>query len=193
MTDSPTTLHPEGARRLRPLLAAVVGGLAVVALVASAEDNEATLVPSEGGNVEATGDGASDTEAPAAQRFAVGDTVALGDWEVTVNSVADPWMSPEEFDMAATGRYVEVDVTVVNNSTSAESVSSLVCFELRDADGRSLSQELLLGGGTSPDGEVDPGGRLSGSLYYDVPQGVDGLELRFSCDLFASGSAVIAL
>lgn len=199
MTDSPTTLRPGGARpnrglrHLRPIVAAVVGGLAVVALVASAEDNEATLVPANNGDVEVTEGTDSGSDTPTVQRFAVGDTVALGDWEVTVNSVVDPWSSPEEFDMAPTGRYVEVDVTVTNNSNSAETVSSLLCFELRDTDGRSVSQEFVLGGGTPPDGEVDPGGRLSGNLYFDVPEGVSDLELRFSCDLFARGSAVIAL
>jgi len=198
MTETPTSGQPEGARRTslrRPLLAAAVGALAVVALVASAEDNEATLVPADNGSAEAPRDevGGNGDAAGGVQRFAVGDTVALGDWEVTVNSVVDPWVSPEEFDTPPAGRYLEVDVTVTNNSASPETVSSLLCFEVRDADGRSVSQELLVGGGTSPDGEVDPGGRLTGSLYYDVPEGVDDLELRFSCDLLASGSAVIAL
>ena len=199
MSDPPTPMSSPTARpvpRLRLLLAVIVGVVAVVALAASADDNEATLVEPGNGQQE-SGDSGNGQEgngtSPAADRFAVGDMVELGDWQVTVNSVVDPWVSPEEFDVAATGRYVAVDVTVVNNSDGPETVSSLLCFELRDADGRSANSTFVLGGGSAPDGEIDPGGRLTGTLYYDVPAESTGLELRFQCDLFSRGSAVIAL
>lgn len=192
----------EPRRHLRPVLAAVVGLFAAVALIASAEDNEPSLVESDQGQQETeTGngddnganDGAdSDGDGPT-ERFGVGDTVAIGDWQVRVNSVVDPWVSPEEFDTAASGRYVNVDVTVINSSDRPETVSSLACFTLRDADGRSIPSALVIGGGTAPDGEVDPGGQITGNLYYDVPDVATGLELRFQCDFFSRGSAVIAL
>lgn len=189
----------------RALVAAAVGLVAVVALAASADDNEATLVGPDNGQQEggATGDAVGGTNGDGGDAdnagdsvsgpFAVGDTVALGDWEITVNGVQDPWTSPDGFDSGATGRYVEIDVTVVNNSDRPETVSSLLCFNLRDADGRAASDAFVVGGGTAPDGEVDPGGRISGNLYYDVPVDATGLELRFQCDFLARGSAVFTL
>lgn len=190
MDTIPTPItHPRSARPLtRRVAALAVAAVAVLALAASAGDNEATMVGNDGAEQGQTG--AEEGAAP--QAFSVGDTVALGDWQVTVNSAVDPWVSPNEFDNA-TGRFVEVDVTVVNNSDSPAVVSSLLCFELRDASGRSANSALVVGGQSAPDGEVDPGGVLTGTLYYDVATDASGLSLRFKCDLLSSGSATINL
>lgn len=185
---TPITRRRSAGSLTRRVAALAVATVAVVALVASADDNEATMVDNDG--AEQGQAGAQEGAAP--QAFSVGDTVALGDWQVTVNSVVDPWVSPNEFDNA-TGRFVEVDVTVVNNSDSPAAVSSLLCFELRDASGRSADTAFVAGGRSSPDGEVDPGGVLSGNLYYDVETDASGLTMRFKCDLLSSGSATINL
>lgn len=189
MTDpsNPSDVTPSpspATKRLAALAIAVVG---IVALAASAGSNEATQV---GEDVSAASESSSSEEGGGT--FNVGDTVALGDWTVTVNGVTDPFTSSNQFDTPQ-GRYVAVDTTVANNSGSPATVSSLLCFELRDSTGRSYNQALVAGGGAAPDGEVDPGGVLRGDLYYDVPTGVSGLQLRFKCDLFSTGSAVINL
>lgn len=182
--NEPTPNRPTMGRRIAAIAVAALG---VVALAASAESNEATRV--EDGSASSS---QSESSSGGGETFSVGDIVALGDWAVTVNSVTDPFVSPNEFD-TPNGRYVAVDATVTNNGTSSETVSSLLCFELRDATGRTYNQSLVVGGGSPPDGEVDPGGLIRGDLHYDVPVDVTGLQLRFKCDLFSSGSAVINL
>jgi hypothetical protein len=169
------------------VLALAVAAIAVVALAASGDTNEATT-SDDADAVETNGGGASGS----AQTFDVGDVVTLGGWSIVVNSVTDPFNSPNEFD-TPTGRYVAIDATVTNNSSEPEPVSSLLCFELRDASGQNYPQAIVVGGGSAPDGEVDPGGILRGSLYYDVPAEVTDLQLRFKCDLLSRGSATINL
>ena len=187
-SSSPHAIPAPRSSMPKRLAAVAVAVVSVVALAASAGSNEATKVgESSSGAAEAGPSGSG-----GGQTFAVGDAVALGDWTVTVNGVTDPFASPNEFDTPQ-GRYVAVDATVANNSSSPATVSSLMCFELRDTTGRTYSQALVVGGGAAPDGEVDPGGVLRGDLYYDVPADVTGLQLRFKCDLFSSGSAVINL
>jgi len=190
MTDSSDRpgLTPTHSASMKRFAAVAVALVSIVALAASAGSNEATKVgESSSGASESNSESSSGTET-----FGVGDTVALGDWTVTVNGVTDPFTSPNQFD-APQGRYVAVDTTVANNSDTPATVSSLLCFELRDSTGRTYNQALVAGGGAAPDGEVDPGGVLRGDLYYDVPADVTGLRLRFKCDLFSSGSAVINL
>ena len=174
----------------RQMLVIIGATIAIVALAGSGETNQAQKVGSSSGS--------SSTEARASdagsgtQAFAVGDQVKLGDWTVSVNGVTDPFVSSNSFDHAD-GRFVAVDTTVTNGSTEPESVSSIVCFELRDATGQTYNQAFVSGGPSAPDGEVDPGGVLRGTLFYDVPATATGLTLRFKCDLFSSGSATINL
>jgi len=190
MTDSPSLpdLTPTRSAPTKRFAAMAVALVSVIALAASAGSNEATKVGEDASGASESGASAPD----GGGKFAVGDTVALGDWTVTVNGVTDPFTSSNQFDTPQ-DRYVAVDTTVANNSDAPATVSSLLCFELRDSTGRTYNQALVVGGGATPDGEVDPGGILRGDLYYDVPAGVTGLQLRFKCDLFSSGSAVINL
>lgn len=185
--SSPHDLTPSRSTVTKRVAAVAIAVISIVALAASGGSNEATKV-GEG----ASGASESGSSESGGGTFNVGDTVALGDWAVTVNGVTDPFTSSNQFDTPQ-GRYVGVDTTVANNSDSPATVSSLMCFELRDSTGRTYNQALVAGGGAAPDGEVDPGGVLRGDLYYDVPTDVSGLQLRFKCDLFSSGSAVINL
>jgi hypothetical protein len=166
----------------------ITAAVAVIALAASGESNEAQKVGSGSPAVSSEAAGGGN----AAQTFAVGDEVKLGDWTVTVNGVTDPYQSTNEFNKPD-GRFVAVDTTVKNNSGQPAQVSSLLCFELRDATGQSYNQALVIDGPASPDGEIDPGGVLRGTVFYDVPTTASGLQLRFKCDLFSSGSATINL
>ncbi len=181
---------------------AAVAVLAIGALAASGETNQASKVgsagtvvaaSSSGGGGSGTGGAGGGSPVAPGTPFKVGDEVKLGDWSATVQSATDPFVSTNSFDRAK-GRFVAVDLTVRNLSAQPASVSSLLCFELQDSTGRSFSEALVVGSGAkAPDGEVDPGGQRRGSIVYDVPVDATGLQLRFKCDLFSSGSAVIAL
>lgn len=201
-----------GTSRLRRAFGAVLIGAALFATVASGEEN--TAKPADGGSEDggsnsggehrterSTGpestrgseDGGSNSGGEA-QTFGVGEAVALGDWEVIVHGVTDP-VPPGEFMTPSEGnRWVGVDVEVTNNSDGPETVSSILCFELQDAENKSYNMTIGADQAASPpDGEVDAGGSRRGTITYEVPAAATGLRLRFKCDLFSSGSAVINL
>jgi hypothetical protein len=172
-------------RRILVILAAAV---AVVALAASGETNEAEKVGSSGEATNTESSGQQDT----GQVFAVGDEVKLGDWTVTVIGVTDPYPPTNQFNTPQ-GRFVGIDTSVKNNSGEPAAVSSLLCFDLRDSTGQTFTQAFVVDGPAAPDGEVDPGGVLRGTVFYDVPVTATGLQLKFKCDLFSTGSATINL
>lgn len=196
-----------GASRMRTgrLVVAVASAtLLVGATVGSGEEQEASVVQTGGasqpnavaGSAGSTDSGdAGDGDSSGAKQAKVGDTVKLGDWEIRVNDVTDPVKSSNEFMTPEAGnRWVSVNATVSNKSDKPETVSSMMCFDLRDAEGQKFETTITGSTGSQLDGEVPAGGRLKGSVAFEVPESVkSGLELHFKCDLLSSGSAIISL
>lgn len=173
-----------GVNRWRSVFAFVVLVVAVVVLGASGSSDKAEKVGASN-----SGSGGS-----SAQSFKVGDEVKLGDWTVTVAAVNDPQPSDNQFLKPKAGtRWVGVDTEVKNLSKSPQTVSSIACFKLQDAKNQQYTLALTGLTPAPPDGAVDPNGAVRGLLTYEVPQDATGLKLKFSCDLFSSGSATIAL
>lgn len=174
--------------------------VAVFASVASTDDeNEATKVEKSDDDTAAVDTEAADAEEAGedgpAESFGIGDTVALGDWELTVHSLTDPLEPTNEFLSPDEGnRWVSLDVEVGNNADSAENVSSILCFEIQDSENRAYDVALITGNnGASIDGEVAAGGSRRGDIDFEIPEAADGLRLNFKCDLFSKGSATIDL
>jgi uncharacterized protein DUF4352 len=176
-----------GARpRPRRLVTLVVAALAVLAMAASSEDNTARRADEDGGS--------GDDSSSQPEVFAVGDLVELGDWQVRVHGVNDPYTEQDPVLQPQAGnRWVAVDAEVTNGSDQAQVVSSIACFGLQDGD--NVEYQMTVTGGTvlPPDGEVPAGGSKRGTLVYEVPQAATGLELTFQCDLLSTGTATIGL
>ncbi|MEZ5213102.1 DUF4352 domain-containing protein [Gordonia sp. (in: high G+C Gram-positive bacteria)] len=167
--------------KLRNTAVAVMACLALGATIASGSEDKATKVDGNGSTQQ------GDT-------FKVGDTVKLGDWKVKVNKVTDPYVPSNEFVTPSPGnRYVLVDTEVTNDSKKSQTVSSMMCFDLRDDSNRKHDITITGDETSSLDGEVAPGGTLRGDLAFEVPDSAKNLQLQFKCDLFGSGSAVIDL
>jgi hypothetical protein len=168
--------------RFKSLLVVLVALVAVVAVAASGGSNKATKV-----------NGGSSSGAP--KNFAVGDEVKLGSWTVKVYGVTDPVQPTNQFIQPSAGNHwVGVDTEVKNLSSKATTVSSLACFDLRDAQNHSYTESIVSGvQPKAPDGEVQPNQALRGMLVFEVPQAATGLSLNFKCDLFSSGSATVKL
>lgn len=167
---------------LRPVLAVLALGVALTATIASGEEDKPTKVDGSGGGQSA------------AETFAVGDAVALGDWQLQVHGVTDPYVSANQFLGPAEGnRIVAVDVEVTNTGDSSEIVSSMVCFKVSDAENKSYTMTITDGIESTPDGPVAPGEAIRGTVAYEVPEAATGLQLKFQCDLLNSGSATVDL
>lgn len=166
---------------LRKVAVAAIACLALGATIASGEEDKAEKVGDDG-----TSSQQSD--------FKIGDTVKLGDWQVKVYGVQDPFVSDNEFLTPAPGnRQVVVDTEVTNKSDKSQIVSSVMCFELRDETNRSYDIAVTTDIGKSLDGEVAAGAARRGNLAYEVPETAKNLQLQFKCDLLGSGSALINL
>lgn len=159
-------------------------GAACVVSMASGSSNTPSAAPS----------GQSGGSAASPQVFQIGQPVNLGSWQVTALSAKNPYKSKNAYQKPEAGsKYVTVDTQVVNNGDKPGTVSSVVCFKMRDSTGQEYTEQLLTGVPKPPDGEVAPGGKLRGTVSYQVPTSANGLLLVFSCDLFSSGSAEIAI
>ena len=130
-----------------------------------------------------------------AESFNIGDTVQLGDLQITVHGVraglGDRFWIPREGHY-----YVYVDVGFRNTGTESHVVSSLLQIELRDIDGFSYSIDLgatAAAEKSSPDGEIAPGGILRGEIGYQIPITARGLTWHFSGELFLLGQAIFSL
>lgn len=186
----------DGSRLIRVLagslvVAIVVAGCATEVddplLVAGATGNTALVGGSDTSPVTTAGEGRS-------AAFGVGDRVSLGDWELIVHGVADPFESTNEFYSPEEGnRWVMTDVEVFNKGAQPEVVSTIVCFEMQDAENRAHSVTFADNPVGLLDGEIGPGGGRRGGLVYEVPAAAAGLRLNFKCDLFTEGTATINL
>lgn len=125
--------------------------------------------------------------------FEVGDIIEIGDLVLVVNSVTFP--AGDDFNQPDDGKkFVAVDLSITNNTDSAQAVSSMLQMNLKDATGQGYSIDLtalVATGGTSPDGELAPGETIRGQVGYQVPVDVQGLVFVFDGDIFGSGKVFV--
>jgi len=187
--------------RLKPALTAlIIVGSAWAALASATE--EPTLVEDDNAiasSDETTGedsvDGSAEPEENKQTTFAIGDTVALGNFQLTVNGIVDPQPPADEFSAPDEGqRWISVDVTVENVGTEPEIFSSLLAFELQDSEAFTYDPEFASGvEPQAPDGELAPASKKRGLIVFAVPETASGLTLNFSGELFTTGSATVSL
>ncbi len=169
-----------------------VGGVAValalVATIGSGSSNEPAKVG------DASGSSATEKAPVAAKTFKVGDKVKLGDYVFVVHKLTDPVKPTNEFLKPPAGkRWISVDAEVTNNAKTPQSVSSIICFDLRDSQKKKYSITVTGESTSSLDGEVAAGDSLRGDLEFEVPKAAKGLILNFKCDFLSTGTASVKL
>lgn len=131
----------------------------------------------------------------AAETFAVGDVIEIGDLGLIVHGVTFP--TGDDFTQPDAGnRFVVVDVAVENRTDSAQAISSMLQMQLKDATGQLYDVDLMAqvaSGGTSPDGELAPGETLRGQVGFQVPADATNLIFVFDGDFLGAGKAFVAL
>lgn len=131
--------------------------------------------------------------AAAPKTFAVGDTVTIGDFKITVNKTRTNTGS-EFFKPAAGHIWFIVECAIENlHAKDAQTVSSLLMFELVDKDGRSQKLSVFADTKGKLDGEIGVGRKMTGEIAWEVPSGAKGLELLFKPDPFRAGQAIFKL
>lgn len=165
----------------------VAGGLAAVLVLASCGgDDGSTKVGQVGPGSPAA------TVPPPAASFKVGDVVKIGDTEVVVHGLQDPFDAGQQKPPAG-ARFVAVDVEMKNVSSSPQVFSAFGQFELRDATGTPYDSIVLRGKPPAVGGPAAPGASRRGLIAYQVPEGAQGLRLVFKDRLVGKGDASISL
>lgn len=141
------------------------------------------------------GKSAAQPTSAAQQTYKVGDLVAIGDWQIKINSVTYPQGS--NFSKPDAGKkFVLVDLSVQNPTTESRPISSLAQMKLKDASGQQYQLDLIAvtaAKGTPPDGQVAAGETIRGQVGYQVPQDASGLTFVFEPDLLGNGKAFVKL
>lgn len=129
------------------------------------------------------------------QTYNVGDVIAMGTTNLTVNEVLYP--AGDDFNKPNAGyKFLVVDITIENTGATAISVSTLLQMSVKDASGQKFDVDLMASvasGGTSPDGEIAPGEKLRGQVGFQVPENATGLVFVFDADVWGSGKVFVAL
>ena len=148
------------------IIAAIVVVLLIVATITAANrigSNSNTT----------TGSGSTTTTDKIGQAVTVGST-----WQVTINSIKTSHGGT--FDPPKTGdTYLEVDVTLKNISRQEQSVNSNLMFTLRDSTGQKYT-ETVTTETIPPDGKVEAGSPVRGTIPYEVPTSVHSYTLTFA-------------
>lgn len=113
--------------------------------------------------------------------FAVGDIIQDGHFTIVVNEVEQTTqgiIAPDDGKV-----YFIMDVTIENNGTEEENISSLLMFDLKDGDGR--SQDLSIGAGTdgSLNGTILPSEKLTGEIAFETEEAGE-LNLYINLSVF---------
>jgi chitodextrinase len=116
------------------------------------------------------------TESAKAITYKVGDVIELQDHRITLNGGDYK------------GGILKVNFTTENTGTKDMTVSSLISFDAKDADGTKLDQSIM-DCGTSMDGKVLAGDKLKGDICYTLAK--PGLvKIYYTASLFGSGATV---
>lgn len=101
--------------------------------------------------------------------FEIGETAEVEGVKITVNSTRiDPgdYITPEE------GKeFVVLDIKLENTTDKDVVSSSIICYTLKDGDGRDQSMTIGASLNGSVDGTVPAGDVLSGEVAFEVDQG----------------------
>lgn len=124
--------------------------------------------------------------------FSIGETVSMGNFEFTVNSLrfdkGSTYMTPD-----AGEKWLVIDSTIVNKAQEPEAISSMLMFSLMDSEfyvkNMAFGPELK----GSMDGEIAPGRTLRGEIAYNVSDDETNWEFIFEPDPFGKGQAIYKL
>ncbi len=131
----------------------------------------------------------------AQQTYNIGDVIAMGTTNITVNQVLYP--AGDQFNTPNAGnKFLVVDITIENKGATAISVSTFLQMSIKDASSQKYDVDFMASvasGGSSPDGEIAPGETLRGQVGFQVPANATGLVFAFDADVWGTGKVFVAL
>jgi hypothetical protein len=182
------------------VLVVLVGGLAV-AVAQSGKGNggknqtasaTATSVPTQAGQQATTAPTTAPTQSSSTSGpHKVGDVVSIDNWQISVLNAKISHGGPYDTFQHAGDVYLEIDVVVTNQTGQTQSFSSLLNFTLKDSTGQSYDSTFASDAPSSPDGTVTNGGKLRGTVVYEVPATMHSFEFDFTPNSLSSSDVAV--
>jgi hypothetical protein len=98
-------------------------------------------------------------------------------------SKGNDYMKPSEGN-----EYIVIDINLKNQNANAFGVSSMMNFELKDKDGRTMNQNYFVDLNGSLDGTIYQNEQMTGEIAYEVPSDDSELYLYFKTDYFQNNA-----
>lgn len=121
----------------------------------------------------------------------VGETVSIDNWTVKVNSAKTSSGGQFDSPQHAGDIFLEISVTVTNNTGSSQTLSSLLSFTLKDDSGQRYNESIVTDAPSTPDGRVSDGGKIKGTVTYEVPKTAKTFEFDFEPDPMLSNDVAV--
>jgi len=178
------------------IILGIIGALVVCGAIANAGSHASSgtkvdTTANIGSSTTNSTNAGSTSSQPTQQHFKVGDTVKVGtDWQIVVNGIKTS--SGGQYDTLKPGkRFIEVDVSMTNVSAQERSTSGVIDWTLLDSTGAKADWDSVSDGSAAePDGKIEPGQTLRGTLAYQATATEGKFTLEFSPELFSSGQTL---
>ncbi len=180
------------------VLVVLVGGLAV-AVAQSGKGNSsnqtasatATSAPAQTTQAAPTSAPTQPASSSSSGSHKVGDVVTIDNWQVSVLSARISHGGQYDTPQHAGDVYLEIDVSVVNQTGQSQTFSSLLSFTLKDSTGQKYDEAFVSDASSSPDGNVPSGGKLRGTVAYEVPPTMHSFEFDVAPDPITSSDVAV--
>lgn len=139
-----------------------------------------------------TGSGPTPAASPSAATtpttFSIGDTVQADPWQIVVSAVKTSTGSGSTTPQAD-NVFLLIDVSLKNTSDQAQDFSSSLSFRLQDNTGQNYQAVSIPNISPPPDGSVQAGGQIHGTLSYQIPRNLAQVMLAFTPGFTSSSFA----
>lgn len=132
----------------------------------------------------------------AQNEFSVGDIITYDGRDITITSVERNTYTDNQFYKADAGKeFIKVNVIIDNKSDKNISYNT---YDWKIQDSEGVIQDVDAGlqytvDGALDSGELAPGGKKTGDLYFEVPKDDTGLVLHYKPSLWANETINIKL
>jgi hypothetical protein len=145
-------------------------------------------------NNTATNTGTNNSDSQKAEEkteFKIGETATFDDKSITVTDIRRNYDTGNQFAKPESGKeFVIVTVNIVNNSNSSLDYNTFE-FKMQDSSGVQQNEAFTaLSEGKLNSGSLAKGGKVTGKLAYEVPQGDAGLKLLYQNFSFFDNKAI---
>lgn len=153
----------------------------------SQSDTAQTSGNSDAGSSDASSD--NDSQNETSNVFHVGDVVETESLRISYLSAGE-YVSDDEFDQPKDGYvYWKFEFAFENISNHDEVVSSLMDWECY-ADNAKVDSAWILGNNNGLDATLSSGRTTQGTIYYEVPENAQAIELEYDINYFSSNKII---